>query len=425
MKQKIIFTLLFSLIFFHSIYSLSELNEATPTATCVAIKNHIKIDKPVTFKRDGTINSFIETQDKGFIFIGHSPAMNYGYEHESLYVMKTDSRGKNQWVKYFGDPSEFDTAEDIIEMEDGFVISGNSNKHPLLMKIDKTGKLLWNKIYSLDCRDSNLRSLIKNSKNEIVAAGYIEPAGEDENRILFLKVDSNNGNTINSQVYRGAGGRDGEINKISYLGNNQYYAIGYSAHYALYCNLDDNLNVFIRDNLNPDGGWENVNLEKNHEGMVPQSILPARSSRFLNLVNNSNTIFLIWNTFRYDHSCLLGPMNVTTGAKTISAGFNFCFPYDMISLAIKGSDELAVLCSGAGKDFIILYDNQLNRENIVAFDSKNSFTVDKLIRTQDNNFIIFGQCTVPVIPKPKSFEAAQFESKYFIMKLSQNLERIW
>lgn len=81
----------------------------------------------------------IETSDGGYII--SNDTRSFGNGQSDGYVVKFDSEGNMEWEKAYGG-SGFDSAEDIVEVSDGYIIAGRFNDDNLY-KIDLQGNLLW------------------------------------------------------------------------------------------------------------------------------------------------------------------------------------------------------------------------------------------------------------------------------------------
>ena len=92
----------------------------------------------------------IETPDKDFILVGSTYISNV--KREDMLVIKTNSAGEMKWEKEIGGLG-YDRAKKIIPTKDGgFLISGwtdslTKTENYCLIKLNKSGNILWQKIY--------------------------------------------------------------------------------------------------------------------------------------------------------------------------------------------------------------------------------------------------------------------------------------
>ncbi len=131
-------------------------------------------------------NSFIQTNDKGYLVIGYTSSYdgdvfgNYG--QDDLWVIKLDSSGATQWQKTYGG-TDNDRANFAVETNDGgYVITGHSesndidlssnygNKDFWLLKISQAGNLEWKKSVGGNLED-NSYSVAQSNDGGIIAVG--------------------------------------------------------------------------------------------------------------------------------------------------------------------------------------------------------------------------------------------------------------
>jgi len=99
-------------------------------------------------------------------------------EERSLWVVKTDSTGTEEWSQVYG--TDGDHADDVcVASAGGYVVAGDTyslaaaTKDAWLMKLDEDGNLEWDNQYiSLTSTASGL-AVIENSDGDYVMAGYI------------------------------------------------------------------------------------------------------------------------------------------------------------------------------------------------------------------------------------------------------------
>lgn len=117
--------------------------------------------------------SVIQTMDGGYAVTGRTAS--YGAGKDDIWLMKTDSAGREQWNRTFDGPGD-DAGLQLLETKDGDIITGRTEsegagKKAFLLKTDFRGKKLWEKVYD---QDSASISLLQAKDGEFVLAGYIE-----------------------------------------------------------------------------------------------------------------------------------------------------------------------------------------------------------------------------------------------------------
>ena len=143
-------------------------------------------------------NSIIATQDGGCIVAGyiHPSSMDEEYKSDMWRVLKLDKTGNTVWDKIYGGDKE-DKVKCIIATPDeeyivvGYTSSkGAGNKDMWVMKLDKNGKSLWDKTFGGTAMDGAV-SIVAAHDGGYVVAGYNESKERYNRDIWILKLDKN------------------------------------------------------------------------------------------------------------------------------------------------------------------------------------------------------------------------------------------
>jgi hypothetical protein len=144
------------------------------------------------FKYDEIAKKVIATQDGGYLMVGvtESDISN----QEDIFVVKVNYDGTRAWQRHFGS-KEGDEAKSVVAVNDGYVIAGYTkntptyNKDAYLLKIDLYGNIMWERKYGAD-RDDEANDIIK-VDDGFVVTGY-STSGENHSKELYVfKVDLN------------------------------------------------------------------------------------------------------------------------------------------------------------------------------------------------------------------------------------------
>ena len=159
--------------------------------------------------------SIDKARDGGFIISGTIFYTNEigGGDSDAL-LIKTDSQGKIEWAKTFDQDNLYDLAYFVVSASDGsFWVAGRSadqeggeefgprhffNKESaFLMKLDKQGNILWQKIFEGDLGQARL-SIIKElqDKNFLAIGETYSYPDNLRSQIFITKIDSQNGEFI-------------------------------------------------------------------------------------------------------------------------------------------------------------------------------------------------------------------------------------
>jgi hypothetical protein len=145
-------------------------------------------DRAFGGSKDDVGMSVLQTRDSGYIVAGRTAS--YGSGKDDIWLLKTDSSGKENWNRTFGGRSD-DVAFQVVELEDGYALVGRtessrlSGKRAFLIKTDPSGKVVWDRAYS---EDSAGICMQRTSDGGFIIAGRIESkSGRDA---LLIKADS-------------------------------------------------------------------------------------------------------------------------------------------------------------------------------------------------------------------------------------------
>jgi len=154
---------------------------------------------------DDEPSDVIETSDGGYLVVGGAQSRSSSSQNEIL-VMKIDSSGNLQWVKWFGDTIYQDQAYSVKRTSDGgYIVAGRTgsygsgNADIFLMKLDSGGSVVWAKAYGRSGPDFGYDAQIT-SDGGFVVVGYYTSSG-DTNAII---VKTNSSGDV--QWYRVLGG---------------------------------------------------------------------------------------------------------------------------------------------------------------------------------------------------------------------------
>ena len=130
-------------------------------------------DRTFGGSKDDVRMSVVQTRDGGYAVTGRTAS--YGAGKDDIWLMKTDSAGREQWNRTFGGPGD-EVGLQLLETKDGYIITGRTEsegagKKTFLLKTDFRGKKLWEKVYD---QDSASISVLQAKDGEFVLAGYIE-----------------------------------------------------------------------------------------------------------------------------------------------------------------------------------------------------------------------------------------------------------
>ncbi len=141
--------------------------------------------------KDDVGMSVIQTRDGGYVVAGRTAS--FGPGDDDIWLLKANSVGRDQWNRTFGGSGD-DVSFQVIELEDGYALTGRTEsgsgssggKKAFLMKTDTQGKKQWEKTYG---QESAGISLQQTNDDGFIIAGSTDSliAGKDA---LLIKTDS-------------------------------------------------------------------------------------------------------------------------------------------------------------------------------------------------------------------------------------------
>lgn len=182
--------------------------------------------------------SIIQTSDDGFLLTGFSDS--YEWVGDSLYILKLDNNGNEEWHQIYGGISEeeFEWGYCVIETNDGnYAISGYTSTYGQywaqlgkadlwLVKIDNYGEILWNKTYGFEGVDRGL-SLIQSTNGDFVIAGYSDKYNNVLTEDIYVIRTDAQGNIIWNKTYGGEG--SDQANTVIEVENGDLLLSGYTS----------------------------------------------------------------------------------------------------------------------------------------------------------------------------------------------------
>ena len=131
----------------------------------------------------------LQTEDNGFIIAGGT----YDRGDDQLVLLKTDSKGSEEWSKLFGGIGSEDAHDLKISQDEGYIVIGRSDGNLYLVKTNESGDEQWTKKFEGIGYDVQLPR-----EGGLFLTGYknIESKGTE---VYVIKMDSS-GNEIWSKL---------------------------------------------------------------------------------------------------------------------------------------------------------------------------------------------------------------------------------
>jgi hypothetical protein len=155
------------------------------------------------FEGAGSEFRFILCLDNGFLLVGNVFLPSGDTDG---YVVRVDDEGKLGWNITLGG-EKVDKLFSAVETQDGFVLAGltysfGDDSEVWVVKIDVNGNEVWSKTYG-GAMEYAGRAIAATEDNQYVVAGYTNSMGNGDYDFLLLKIDAS-GNMAWNKTYGGA-----------------------------------------------------------------------------------------------------------------------------------------------------------------------------------------------------------------------------
>ncbi|WMX12561.1 hypothetical protein [Aureispira sp. CCB-E] len=153
----------------------------------------------------GTILDFgtniVKTSDGNLLLLGITSLPTNSGTQVDILIVKVDVDGNTIWSRTYGDATQFDVAEGLIETSNGDILvlgsahNGSTNDFSLTC-LNSQGDLKWEKIYTSPYNDEGI-NIAKTEQDEYLLLGRRKDGDDD---FYLLKVDEQ-GNVLWEQSY--------------------------------------------------------------------------------------------------------------------------------------------------------------------------------------------------------------------------------
>lgn len=198
------------------------------------------------------------TQDGGFIACGSTTSTNIA-DKTDAWAVKVTQTGQVEWAKAFGGGASDEFYEIYETADHGFIAAGHSSSFsaslqpdPWVVKLDKTGNIVWQKTYGGSAPDYAY-SIKQTNDGGYVVVGTTASFGTGvygtyAADILLLRLDGD-GNLLWSKVY--GGGLAEEAARVSLTPDGGYVISGITGSFS------DNLDLWlVKINSSGDILWQ-------------------------------------------------------------------------------------------------------------------------------------------------------------------------
>ena len=155
---------------------------------------------------DEAFSDIVQTPDGGYVTVGFTCTFGTTLDVKSLWLVKVDNDGNGQWHQTYGGADSDEGQSIALTSDGGFIIAGSTYslsatlKDGWILKTDANGNIIWTVVYDGGSYD-NTYAVIENSDGDYVAAGY-SVDNQGFRQVLLIKIDAS-GNIIWDKTYGG------------------------------------------------------------------------------------------------------------------------------------------------------------------------------------------------------------------------------
>ncbi len=196
------------------------------------------------FQNNNYLGAILQTQDGGYVLVGNKernylPLNQPWYNTIDIYLVKTNSNGDTLWTKTFNYNRGLNACYKIRETKDkGFILCGatcyaDPTNDALLMKLDSTGNIVWQKSYGgVPGYIDDFYDVRQTADGGYIAVGETKSFPPDSFNLntYVVKTDSN-GDTLWTRTYFGLNGQE-FFNSILSTDHNTYTLLGKTNSFA-------------------------------------------------------------------------------------------------------------------------------------------------------------------------------------------------
>jgi hypothetical protein len=126
----------------------------------------------------------IESSDGGFVVTG---PWDKRHDFNEIFLLKTDNLGNMLWIQTY-DTDHETWGNSIIEVDDGYVITGKNGPDLWLVKTDINGNKIWDRTFGGNGGDKG-KSVIETKYSGFIIIGYTYSYGTPGGDIWVVKTD--------------------------------------------------------------------------------------------------------------------------------------------------------------------------------------------------------------------------------------------
>ena len=219
------------------ITGLTKMGMGDAYGDIVVIKTDALGDTMWTFTYGGPLleggNNVIQTADGGYMVSGHTE--DFGADDCDAFLMKLDKTGKHEWFRVYGGEDD-DISNGVTQLADGgYVLAGETasygnppsdseTRHVYLIRTNSTGDTLWTRCYAGHGAEY-MYTIVPMAAGGFLSVGFTSSRGHGELDAWLMKL-KDNGDTTTTWLHQAAG--DSRFYKIIPTTDNGFMVAGYT-----------------------------------------------------------------------------------------------------------------------------------------------------------------------------------------------------
>lgn len=225
--------------------------------------------------------------------------------NNDFYIVKINSIGNLIWTKIYGGSGN-DLIRSMVYTNDNcYILAGNTSIYGAggtdiaVMKIDQDGNLLWFKTYGTSNNDA-ANSIVKSSDNGFAVTGITYNTGNVDGNILILKMDSS-GNLLWNKIIGGSSYDAAWGITFSLSGGygitGQTQSFGAGANDAIIINLNSQGNLLWCKTIGTSNGEVGSDIVQLSDGGYVFTTHTAQNQRDHSIVKFDSTGIFQWSKY--------------------------------------------------------------------------------------------------------------------------------
>jgi len=134
------------------------------------------------------LHAITHTSDGGYVATGMTDSQGEG--SKDIWLMKFTAQGVQEWETTFGNAGYERAVALGMTPDNGYVLVGGSSSQAIVIRVDKTGNLLWERHFGGEHARTEAVDIVIARTGESVIVGYTQPSPESPSSAWMIKLDT-------------------------------------------------------------------------------------------------------------------------------------------------------------------------------------------------------------------------------------------